>query len=585
LKAKVIVSGTNQKTAENRVRSAEAVDAATVEKLALAVAKLGSDALLIDQDNRSSGRLPISDAAWSGACFSVELADDMIGLDADKSEAARWVRDFLIGELENRRIPFVVLNSGWPGHLHLFTRVTDPALKREIEIAARFAGCNVRAGQRIRPPLSPHRSGLPVSLVAPAKAAQALRALASTGQQPLRIDKRRGPSGRIFALLRHGDREGRYNSRSEVVQAIALAAVNAKLPEQWLLKVLLDPNNGGGEKVQELTRTKGEREAHRYVAMMYRNAVKRYVAQPPFHSRSDVIDRIDEIERGAAADAERWKERAGTTDLAVLHAHLQIMRRCGSIDHGAAFREVARLSGINSISTVSAAHSRLERSGYLRCVARAKHEASARYIVALPKSLSRTILPMGALGDCSAEGSSAGANVFRWRGGLGKAAWRVWHALDGRTAVELSALLGLKPHSVAKHLAKLRTHDLAARCPDGRWRRLDNLDAAAKRLGIAGEGEGQRERYEHEREVFRQQLHRRRVHVRLKMDEAAAAIGTTPSKPGETLTSRVDNDYSSATRHSECAAECGGEYDPEAAEAIATVERVFPGARLVKFTN
>jgi hypothetical protein len=67
LKAKVIVSGTNQKTAQNCVRSAEAVDAETVERLALAVAKLGSDALLIDQENQSAGRAPIREAARSGA--------------------------------------------------------------------------------------------------------------------------------------------------------------------------------------------------------------------------------------------------------------------------------------------------------------------------------------------------------------------------------------------------------------------------------------------------------------------------------------------------------------------------------------
>jgi DNA-binding transcriptional ArsR family regulator len=78
----------------------------------------------------------------------------------------------------------------------------------------------------------------------------------------------------------------------------------------------------------------------------------------------------------------------------------------------------------------------------------------------------------------------------------------VWRALDGRTAVELSALLGLKQHSAAKHLAKLRAHDLAACRPEGRWRRLDNLDAAAKRLGIAGEGERQGAKYQRERELY-----------------------------------------------------------------------------------
>jgi hypothetical protein len=69
------------------------------------------------------------------------------------------------------------------------------------------------------------------------------------------------------------------------------------------------------------------------------------------------------------------------------------------------------------------------------------------------------------------------------------------------------------------------------------------------------------------------------------MDKAVAAIGTTTSKPRETLRSCGDNDYPSVIRRSECKGECGGEHDPELAETIAKVERVFPGARLVKFTQ
>src|SRR5208283_301584 len=90
----------------------QAVDAETRVKLALAVAKPGSDALLIDEANQPVGHRPIAEAARSGKCFAVELCDDMVGLDVDKGEAARWVRNFLMGELESRKIPIVVQNSG-----------------------------------------------------------------------------------------------------------------------------------------------------------------------------------------------------------------------------------------------------------------------------------------------------------------------------------------------------------------------------------------------------------------------------------------------------------------------------------------
>jgi DNA-binding IclR family transcriptional regulator len=56
----------------------------------------------------------------------------------------------------------------------------------------------------------------------------------------------------------------------------------------------------------------------------------------------------------------------------------------------------------------------------------------------------------------------------------------VWRALNGRTVAELATLLDLKQTSVAKHLAKLGAHELAACDSAARWRRLDNLDAVAK---------------------------------------------------------------------------------------------------------
>lgn len=341
----------------------EAVDAESVEMLAEAIAKPGSDALLIDRDNRSHGRVSIRKAARSGMSFAVELADDMVGLDVDRREAAQWVRNFLVEQLETRKIPMVVLNSGTPGHLHVFAHVPDSDFKREIETAARFAGCTVRVGQRIRPPLSPHRCGLQISLISPAAPVEALNALARP--KPIEIhSRRRSFSGRIFALLREGDRESKYLSRSEVVQALALAAVNAELSEAWLLKVCLDPKNRGGEKVQELARTNGEAEAQRYVARVYRNAHQFAAANPPFRNRSAAFAKIDEIERAVDGDAGRWKGRAGATDRVVLEAHFKIALRSGGLEHGASVREIALLAGINSISTVSTAQRRLERDGY-----------------------------------------------------------------------------------------------------------------------------------------------------------------------------------------------------------------------------
>lgn len=310
-------------------------------------------------------------------------------------------------------------------------------------------------------------------------------------------------SARIFRLLRSGDHKGAYPSRSEMIQGFALAAVNARLPEAWLVKVLLDPRNRGGEKIQQLAGRKGEREAQRYVAMVYRNAQSYAAAHPSFGGRPEVIAEIAEIERIADRACERWTGRSGATDRAILQAHLNIARRCGSLEHGASVREVAVSAGINSISTVSSAHGRLERDQYLRRIEKADHGAAARYVVGLPKSRSRTILPMGALGDCS--GQELGADVFRWRGGLGKSAARVYLALlIGGTTEELAGRLGCTISAVRKQLRRLATVGLAARDMLGRWGRTPaDLDDVARHLGVKGEGDRQRARYQYERELYR----------------------------------------------------------------------------------
>jgi biotin operon repressor len=583
------VSRKYQKTAERRECSPEAIDSATVERLALAVAKPGSDALVIDQDNQSADRMPISEAAGSGVCFAIELAEDVVGLDADNKGAARWVATWLMSELERRKIPPVVLNSGRPGHLHLFARVTDPALKQEIEIAARFAGCNVRAGQRIRPPLSPHRSGLPVSLVTPANAAQALLALAPIDEQKPTI-KRRGPSGRIFALLRDGYREGHYNSRSEVIQAIALAAVNQQYSEEWLFTVLRNPQNRAGEKVQRMT----EAEARRYVARSYCKAQAYAAAHPAFGHRGEAVAAIREkIDR--ATDLillSAGSGQTGATDYSVTAAHLTIARRIGSLTYGASDREVAQLAGV-SRPTVIKAHRRLVKRGVLKRIRRPVFGATtaSQWRIGLPSEsvadITNPVLMGGVRLIGKADHTTPGADLWR-RGGLGKSKCRVWSLLaTPQTAAQLAPQLNIKVRSVWDHLWALEEQGLCVRDHNGRWHRQRNVnfDVVAKRLGVAGAGARQRAFHQHEREVFRQQVHRHRAQVHLRMDKAVAVIGTTDSKPGETLTSCGDSDYSNAIRRSECKRECGGEYDPELAETIATVERVFPGARLVKLTR
>jgi hypothetical protein len=498
---------TDQQCAEKTQPAAEAVDAELVRQLALAISKRGGDALLIDPNNRRAGYMPILEAARSGRCFAVLPADEVLALDVDRTRVARYVMNELLPELERRKLSAVVWNSGAKGHLHLLARISDPTLKARIEAAARLHGCDVRAGQRIRPPLSPHRFGYRVSLIHPKTAAEAVAALAPA-REPQRpsqspaINSRRGSlSGRMFALLRDGDREGIYRSRSEVIQALALASVNAGLSEAWLVKVLLDGRNRAGEKVRQILADNGSRAARQYVHRSYEKAQARFVQIPPFRNRSDVLAKIDEIEH--AADAMAWRGRAGATDRAVLQAHMIIARRVCRLKYGAAVREVAELSGVASPGTVSVSHRRLARGGWLVVLQASTREAPTRYLLRLPKGSQQNTHPTGGGVRPNVRLTSAqapGQEAWRW-GALGLAKWKMWRALGGQTVLQLSEQMRIGRRAVRAHLSCLTVWGLAERDSGGRWHRIEgDLGRIAKGLGTAGEASRQRQRHLRDRE-------------------------------------------------------------------------------------
>jgi hypothetical protein len=451
----------------------------------------------------------------SGACFAVELSDHFVGLDIDKSEAAQWVTDFLISELRRRQIAPVVQNSGTPGHLHLFARVADAGLKREIEAAARLFGCVVRVGQRIRPPLSPHRLGLHVSLITPPRVIEAVQALTPADEQKeLAGKKMRGASGRMFSLLRDGDCDGRYQSRSEVVQALATMAVNQGYSQEWLLKVLLNPSNRAGEKIQRM----GETEARRYVAQSYLKARAFVANHPAFGDRGgaaaaivEEIDRATDIVLRSAGPGQ-----AGATDYSVLAAHLAVARRVGSLTYGASDREIAELAGL-SRPTVTLSHRRLTEKGEF--LKRIKRPA----IGAATASQWRIRLPAGSvLGDTSptlmggvrptgkADHTPALICGAEERGSASQS------TASGRSSRRRRPRPSSQPLWASKCAASgitsgcLRTSVFATRDVDGKWHRCDvDLDAVANRLGVAGEGARQRARHAREREINTQRLRRR----------------------------------------------------------------------------
>ncbi len=316
----------------------------------------------------------------------------------------------------------------------------------------------------------------------------------------------------MMEFLRNGDTIGRYASRSHLVQALVNSAVNRRLPERAIFDLLLDPQNKGGERVQEEYRVGGTDRAREYVRRCIRKAEAFIQRHPAVGRRQDVDDEVDRIV--IALESSPWRGKAGGTDRAVVLAHCAVVRRSGKLDHAASVRDVAEIAGV-SISTVSKSHSRLSQAGWLRPTARARGGFAARWRISIPATarLAHTI-PGGC--ERSVRHEHLGHDVFRYsKGGLGKQAERVHEVLVtlGRASVGdlLSQMPGVRRDGTRRVLRRLEAAGLAER--DGRmWTPKEvNLDEIAARLDCAGVGERhrtahaqQRERRERERREWRE---------------------------------------------------------------------------------
>ncbi len=484
----------NKQDLDNAVQS---YPADAIRALAFAVANPGAKALLLGPDNRArvsaSGKkefIPLMQACLSGESYTVEVQPDIIALDADDEERGLMLENDLAPYLQNRQPSPVLIASGRAGNRHLFVRVDDAETRAKIEDWSRKHGIDVRTS--IRPPLSPHRSGFPVRLIAPASIDDAIKALAPTR-------KSRKLSDRIFSLLRSGDTSGRYGSRSEVVQAITLGAINAGFPKRWLGTLLLDKRNLGGLKVQEIERKEGRDAAAQYIHRCYLKGLEFADAHPVF-SYSKAVTRFISALR-SEVDKSFGPGRAAATDRAIFLAHLEIAERCGRTEYRASLREIAEKAGVG-LTTVRQSSNRLINSGHLRLVKPTYGCTSTTWKIE-ERSLTYNLTSWGCEKDCTRTfASSTQEDVWRW-GALGKTKARIWSMLDGDKSSDLAHRLGTSMRAIQLHLKGLANAGLAARQPDGGWRRIErDLRKVASELGVEGIGERQRMRHHIEREVF-----------------------------------------------------------------------------------
>ncbi|WP_409331142.1 hypothetical protein [Trujillonella humicola] len=352
--------------------------------MARAVMVTGERARPINEANVLTGEyVTVEEAVARGTAFMVPLRDGVIAWDADPDEGTEgmppWVTtvERVTAEMNAR---CVIVGSGRPGHFHVY--VVGPPGWSTADLAERFRqeadipGGALRAANGIRPPLSPHRLGGAGVLVSPPDYAQTLAALTGRpGAIPLTPESRR--------ILRHGDPQGKFTyghsrSRSVMARSLALRYVNAGLGVEDYMHDMLDPRNRGGEKAQEMEKTRGLPETRKTLRNWYEEQRVRARDDPAFgHDRRRRREELALLHR--TAETYPWpKGKASSTDRAVYEFLLSIADGIENPVVRHSTRSIADAVGRRR-ATVSASLSRLEERGLLQVVRRSTRTGARTY--------------------------------------------------------------------------------------------------------------------------------------------------------------------------------------------------------------
>jgi DNA-binding MarR family transcriptional regulator len=423
--------------------------------LARAVAQKGNRARLLDSENRVCGWVSIERAVLMDVSFMVPIAPHVAAFDFDSPEELHHLPEAL-ALLRQEGLDPVVVASGQEGRRHVFVRV-PPARRRVLEQRlAQVAGGEV-VRRDIRPPLAPHRLGLPVTLISPATVDDALALL-----HPVAGSERRLTPG-TWRLLRHGDPHGRYKSRSEMEMAILTGMVVRGWSLERALKALLDPRNKGGAKAQETARGYGERAAKAQVARSYDKAVDFEQTRPSFRDRKEVVAALCS-QRMRVEDA-LWPGARGQRLQQVLLAVLDLAVEQGSVYVQPGLRRLSEMVGMAD-NTVSSLLDTLVKEGWLR-----KHPAprgrQTTYKVNTNKRPTQwstlEALPTSPKGGCETSASELDPNhdAFQHRGGLGKPGFTLMKYLaEPHTISEMLSGTGLPKATVLRLLKTMKASSL-----------------------------------------------------------------------------------------------------------------------------
>lgn len=347
---------------------------------------------------------------------------------------------------------------------------------------------------------------------------------------------------RLWRLVRFGADAQSYRHAdgtvdgSRLMLAICNIAVLNAVHPQHLWKLLLKPENLGGQPLRRRLGQRGEIGARRWFDRVWQKADNGQMLRPRSFDRTEVTLQVSQLAELAASVS--FPGMAGTTDRMVLGAAHRLGVARGSIYLPLSVRELSEHSGV-STNTASRSLRRLRAAGWLRLVRCSKSDRAAVYTLTAPRELAQhgdseplrvrgcrtgeTLREAGerdggaGLGGLESLVSGplralAGHDAFHaWA--LGKGVLETLCALrddEWLPVTELAALTGKNRGTINRHLRKLDEAGLVERdlasyrrvLPGERQldQRLDELAAEAGTLGFAArrkaQHDEQRRRYQ-----------------------------------------------------------------------------------------
>ncbi len=342
---------------------------------------------LLNENNEADGWVSLEEAVRTGRAFFVRYREDLLCLDCD-SEPTAAAGSEIADDAVERGFPSVEWASGRPDHRQVVVRIPDPTELSKWKERAKGLGIDVRRDSR--PPLSPHRLGLPVALIRPETAQEALAALGSPSVPGQPLDRPRA-SAATWRRIRWGDSTA--ESGSEVGFRIACGLAGRSVPAEQGYWLLLDERNVGGEALRKRFRQGGERAARRWWFDHVWPTAEKYVAEnPPLTSATDARLAIVRLRE----EADRWKwstvelpggylpsRVTGSSVRRGLEGVLDIASTAGTIRPYIGERHLADVAGFGSRNTTRKALLALTTLGWLKRETPGKGREASTYRLVL----------------------------------------------------------------------------------------------------------------------------------------------------------------------------------------------------------